>query len=109
VQSKKFIGFKLKRPGGSRWETEADMEGELHQMAIRLSKGVQSTIVPDDSEEAQRLQELQEEQKELEEKYRQIASATGFRGISFTEWLDTFITVIINLLSSLSEHNLFSI
>jgi hypothetical protein len=69
------------------------MEGELHQMAIRLSKTMPSTNMPEDSEEAQRLKELQEEQKELEEKYRLIASATGFRGISFTEWLDTFITV----------------
>ncbi|CAO3696432.1 unnamed protein product [Umbelopsis ramanniana] len=102
-KTKKFIGFKLKRPGGSRWETEADMEGELHQMAIRLAKTMSSTNMPDDSEAAQRLKELQEEQRELEEKYRQIASATGFRGISFTEWLDTFITYCFMLTNSGSE------
>jgi hypothetical protein len=64
-------------------------------MATRLSKAIKNRDFPEDSEEAERIRELQEEQKELEEKYRQIASASGFRGISFDDWLDTFITVIV--------------
>jgi single-stranded DNA-specific DHH superfamily exonuclease len=67
------------------------MEGELHRMAARLTNAVSN--FPEDSEQAEQLRELQEKQKELEEKYRQIASASGYRGISFTQWLDTFITV----------------
>jgi len=99
-KSKKFIGFRLKKAGASKYETEVDIEGELHRMATRLSKAIKNRDFPEDSEEAERIRELQEEQKELEEKYRQIASASGFRGISFDDWLDTFITYCFILTNS---------
>jgi uncharacterized membrane protein YgaE (UPF0421/DUF939 family) len=73
-----------------RHETDADIESELHKMVNRLA----STIKRKDSaEDREALELLQEEQKELEERYRRIAGESSFRGISFGEWLQSFINV----------------
>ncbi|CAM0139620.1 unnamed protein product [Umbelopsis sp. WA50703] len=95
-KSKKFTGFRSKRLSG-RHETDADIESELHKMVNRLA----STIKRKDSaEDREALELLQEEQKELEERYRRIAGESSFRGISFGEWLQSFINYCFLLTNS---------